>query len=151
MKKIFISILCAMVPVLALTAQDLNSVADSILGDYYVERDGEQSKVRFTKESDGTYKAQVFWVKNDKDKNGKKRLDEKNPDKSLRNTPCDKILLVWNLGYNSGKKCWDGGKVYDPIRGIKANVKCSFGDDGKLKLRGSLLGISETVSWTKIK
>ncbi|MDE7128210.1 MAG: DUF2147 domain-containing protein, partial [Bacteroidales bacterium] len=140
MKKIFVSILLALVPLFAVKAQDLNSIPDSILGDYHVVRSGEDSKVRFTKADDGTYTARVFWVKNDKDKNGKKRLDEKNPDKSLRNVPCDEILLVWNLKYNPEKKCWDGGKVYDPTRGMKANVTCVFDNEGNLKLKGSLLG-----------
>lgn len=151
MKKIFASVLFALLPMLALTAQNLNSIPDSILGDYEVVRAGEDSKVRFTKDADGTYKAKIIWVKNDKDKNGRKRLDEKNPDRSLRNTPCDEILLVWNLKYNVDKKCWDGGKIYDPIRGMRANVTCLFGNDGKLWLKGSLLGISETVSWEKLK
>jgi len=133
------------------SGQGLNDRPDNILGEYRVTRDGEESKVRFTKEPDGTYKAQVFWVKNDKDKNGNKRLDGKNPDKSLRNTPCDRILLIWNLKYDEAKKQWSGGKIYDPTRGIRANVTCTFEVDGNLKVKGSLMGISETVSWIKEK
>ncbi|MGN0189247.1 MAG: DUF2147 domain-containing protein [Candidatus Cryptobacteroides sp.] len=124
---------------------------DEILGDYYVVQNGEESRVRFSKADDGTFQAHVIWVKNDLDKEGKKRLDEKNPDKSLRNVPCDRILLVWNLKYNPEKGNWTGGKVYDPTRGIRANAACWFADADHLKLKGSMLGISETVVWVKEK
>ena len=124
---------------------------DDILGEYYVEQNGEQSRVRFSKAGDGTFQAHVVWVRNDLDKQGRKRLDEKNPDKSLRNVPCDRILLVWNLKYNPEKGNWSGGKVYDPTRGIRANATCWFEDGTHLKLKGSLLGIAETVVWIKEK
>ena len=84
-------------------AQD-NSVADSIIGEYIAEHQGEVSKVRISKEDDGTYTAQVIWVKNRTDKDGSVRLDEKNPDKSLRGVPCDEIVLIKGLKYNSEKK-----------------------------------------------
>ena len=47
---------------------------------------------------------------------GKKILDAKNPDKSLRNTPCDQIVIFNGLKYNASKRQWDGGKIYDPQR-----------------------------------
>ena len=87
----------------------------------------------------------------DKDENGKVLLDEKNPDKSLRKLPCTQIVLFDGLTYNAKKKVWDGTKIYDPQRGIRANVTCEFQPDGKLMLKGSVLGISEKSYWTKIK
>lgn len=124
---------------------------DEILGEYFAVQNGEESRVRFSKADDGTFQAHVFWVKNDVDKQGRKRLDEKNPDKNLRNVPCDKILLVWNIRYNPEKRKWSGGKVYDPTRGLRANATCWFEDEKHLKLKGSLFGISETVVWVKEK
>ena len=41
--------------------ETLNSNADNIIGMYYVAHEGEESKVRFTKVSDGTYTAQTVW------------------------------------------------------------------------------------------
>ncbi len=50
-------------------AQDsLNAFADGILGDYEVSHQGECSKVRITKENDGTYTVRVFWVQDRLDK-----------------------------------------------------------------------------------
>ena len=99
----------------------------------------------------GTYRGQIIWMANPNDKNGKKRLDEKNPDKSLRNTPCDQIVLFSGLEYNAKKKRWDGTKIYDPQRGMRANLTVEFEKDGRLKLRGSIMGIGETVYWERVK
>ena len=150
MKKIVALVLGILMSVSIVYCQD-NSVADSIIGEYFVDHQGESSMVRITKESDGTYKAQVFWVQNRTDKDGDVRLDAKNPDKSLRHVPCDQIVLISGLKYNGEKQKWDDTKVYDPTRGIRANVSCEFVEGGKLKLRGSLLGFSQTVFWQKIK
>ena len=97
--------------------------------------------------SDGTYQGQVMWLEISCDKNGNKLLDVKNPDKSLRNTPCDQIVLFSGLKYNAKKQCWDGAKIYDPQRGLRANMTAEFTKEGKLKIRGSLMGIGESVYW----
>jgi len=142
------ALLCAL-PVLA--QNKLNESADSILGKYYAVQSGEKSNVMITKEADGTYKVQVCWVENLMDPNGKKYTDVKNPDKSLRNTPVDQVVLVKGLKYLPEKKQWGDAKVYDPTRGIRANVTVKFVEDGRLSLRGSVMGIGETVYWKKIQ
>ena len=129
----------------------LNLEADNIIGTYYVAYDGEESKVVFTKEDDGTYKAQTIWVKNCLDENGEVRKDTKNPDKSMRNVPCNRIVIMTGLKYDSEKRRWNSGKIYDPTRGIRANVVCDFASDGRLRVRGSLLGISQSVWWDKVE
>lgn len=126
-----------------------NESGDNIVGLYSTVHGGENTKIRVTKTGD-TYMAQVVWVENRLDKKGNVRLDEKNPDKSLRSVECDKIVLMKNLKYDSSKKMWGDTKIYDPTRGINANVKCSFSDDGVLIVKGSLLGITVTLKWTPI-
>lgn len=148
MKKILTLLLLVMgtLPMIAQTPK--NDMADNIVGKYIAIQNGEESKVRIVKEKDNTYTAQVYWVKNDLDKAGKKRLDTQNPDKSLRTVPCDEVVLIKGLKYNSSKSVWDGAKIYDPTRGIKANATFRFEQDGRLSVKGTVLGISETVYWT---
>ena len=99
----------------------------------------------------GTLKAQITWMTNSVDPaTGKKFLDVKNPDKSLRNVPCDQIVLINGLKYNEAKDQWGETKIYDPQRGIKANVTVRRNADGSLNVRGSLMGISQTVVWKKL-
>lgn len=128
---------------------ELNGSADNIVGIYSLEHKGERSKVEISRQSDGTYTVQVIWVENCLDKNGNVRLDEKNPDKSLRSVPCDKIVIIKGLRYKPEESRWSDAKIYDPVRGIRANVRCWFDENGHLKVRGSLLGLSETVTWVK--
>ena len=155
MKRIFVfaaSLCLALASIPASGQESLNSEPDNIIGMYYVSYESQESKVRFTKENDGTYKAQTVWVKGCRDEDGNVILrDVKNPDKTLRNVPCDSIVLITGLEYNAEKQRWDRGKVYDPTRGIRANATCYFGDDGKFRLKGSLLGFSQTVIWKKIE
>lgn len=123
---------------------------DDIVGVYHVAHQNEESKVRIYRLPDGTYSAQVMWIRDSLDRNGRLRLDEKNPDRSLRSVPCNRIMIMSGLTYNSGKERWEGGKIYDPTRGIRANVSCDFDPDGRLRVRGSLLGISQTIFWDKL-
>ena len=144
------AVLFAMLPASAQSAK--NSAADNIIGKYESVQGTDAYKVEVTKNADGTYTAQIYWMKNPIDpKTGKKALDIKNPDKSLRNTPCDRIVLIQNLKYIPAKKVWGDAKIYDPQRGLKANVTAQFLPDGRLSLKGTVLGIGETVSWTPVK
>ena len=152
MNKIFYVIASsAMIFMFSFTAaaQD-NSVAVNIICEYFVSHQGENSKVRIFKDLDDTYTVQVFWVENCLDKKGEVRLDANNPDKSLRKTPCDQIILIKGLTYDSKKQRWGDAKIYDPTRGIRANVSCEFQDGGVLKVKGTLACFSQSVYWKKI-
>lgn len=128
-----------------------NDNADNIVGTYEGVQNGDRFKAKIEKMKDGTYRGQMLWVENDKDENGNKKLDEKNPDKKLRNTPIDRIVIFSGLKYDAKKKEWNDTKIYDPQRGVKAKLNASFVSDGRLKLTGSVLLIHESVYWKKIK
>ena len=131
-------------------AQGLNDKADNIVGEYLTDRGGSKSKVRITKTAYNTYEARVFWVENPLDKDGNKRKDTKNPDKSLRSVDIDKVLLVSGLKYDAEDKEWNDAKIYDPTKGVRVNVKMKFESENKLKLRASILGIPKTLYWQKL-
>ncbi len=124
---------------------------DRITGLYSAEYEGEKSRISIYRNDGGTYSAQVVWVSNRYDASGKVRTDEKNPDKAKRDTPCDEIVIIERMSYDSRKNSWGNARVYDPLRGIKANVTCSFEPDGRLKVRGSLMGIGMSVYWTRLE
>lgn len=151
MKKsaIIIAIL-ALLPFAVKAQNSLNSNPDSVLGVFFVPDKGNDSKVEFTRNSDGTYDCAIIWMESPIDPStGKPWLDIHNPDKSLRSKPCIGLKIIRGLKYDSEKKCWGGTKVYDPNRGIRANVKITFAADGRLCLKGTVLGIGETAYWTR--
>ena len=145
------TILCTLMVALPSFAQGFNDKADNIVGEYLTDRGGNKSKVRVTKNADGTFSAQVFWVEKPFDAKGNKRKDVKNPDKSLRNVDIDQVVIVKGLKYDAKDKTWGGTKIYDPSKGIRVNVTAEFESADKLKLRGTILGIGTTLYWTRIK
>ncbi|MBR1849884.1 MAG: DUF2147 domain-containing protein [Bacteroidales bacterium] len=152
MKKIIITLIITLFGLQSGIAQVAkNNSADNIVGTYEGVQEGYKFRAKIEKSAPSTYRAQVIWMEHDRDANGHKLLDSKNPDKALRSTPCDRIELISGLTYDAKKQHWSGAKIYDPLRGIRANVRCWFQNESELHLRGSLLGISETVVWKKIK
>lgn len=151
MKKFIVTLVCAIFFAVPSFSQNLNDNADNIVGEYLTDRGGSKSKVRVTKMSDGTYMAQMFWVENPFDKNGNRRKDVKNPDKSLRNIDIDKVVIVKGLKYDAEDKEWNGAKIYDPSKGIRVNVEAEFVEPNKLKLFGNIWGIGTTIYWQKLK
>lgn len=148
MKKL-VTVIAALAMCTGLFAQ--NDKADNIIGLYAGGSGKDAFKVKIVKLTDGTYKGQVCWVAELYDENGVLDVDDKNPDKSLRNTPANKIVLFTGLRYNDKKQQWDGTKIYDPNRGIKVSMTASFDGPKTLKIRGSVLGIGETEVWHRVE
>ncbi len=111
-------------PCLAQSA--LNDKADNIVGTYSSKQGDDRFKAKIVKLTDGTYRGQVIWLEHDKDAKGNKILDSKNPDKSLRNRPADQVVLFSGLKYDEKKRCWNDTKIYDPQRGVSANMTADF-------------------------
>ena len=148
MKHLFLTLAVLFCACWNLPAQ--NEKADNIIGTYLSGTGIDAYKVRIFKVADGTYTAQVCWVADRVDANGNVYKDDKNPDKSLRNIPIDEVVIIRGLKYIPSKKHWGDTKIYDPNRGIRVKVTLTFDDPRTLKVRGTVLGIGETESWTRV-
>ena len=146
MKRFLLTLLVSVMTVTCAWAQQK---ADDIVGTYKVVQNGDNSKVEIRKVGNG-YRAQVIWLENMKNKDGSPRTDAKNPDKSKRDTPSDKIVLIDKITFDEAKGEWGNGQIYDPTRGKFFKVRISFKDAKTLKVRGSWGPISETLYWTKL-
>ena len=152
MKKLLTTLVITLFAFTGLMAQNaLNNAGDNIVGTYQGTQNGEKFKAKIVKLTDGTYRGQIIWMEKPNDEKGNRRLDTKNPDEKLRNVPCDQVVLFSGLEYNAKKKRWDGTKIYDPQRGMRAKMTAEFQKDGKLKLTGSVLFVSESVYWEKVE
>ena len=149
MKKLLMTLMAIAFTAMGALAQDVS--ADDITGVWSGVQNGDRYRVRVTRLDDGTYQGQMVWLENDKDSDGRKRLDTKNPDKKLRSVPCDRVVFFTGLKYNADKRQWDGTKIYDPQRGVKAHLTITKERDGRMRVKGSLLGISESIYWTRVK
>ena len=151
MKKTLITLIITMLSLTTAVSQNpLNNAADNIVGTYSGELNGDKFKAKITKLTDGSYRGQIIWVENDRDAQGHKLLDTKNPDKKLRNTPCDRIVLFSGLRYDAKEREWSGTKIYDPTRGMRAKLVASWTKDGLLRLKCSVMGISKNLYWQRI-
>jgi uncharacterized protein (DUF2147 family) len=78
-------------------------------------------------------------------------IDKNNPEDSLRYRKLNGITTIEGLKYDSTKKRWDNGKVYNPQDGKTYSCYCSLSDNGTLLFRGfigfSALGKNQV--WTR--
>lgn len=138
MKRLILLLAAVLMAAATSFAQNrLNDKAESILGDYESGRDDDVYRVRVTAVDGGTYKAEVYYVMS-VDKHGVKKESH------------DSFQLIEGLRYNPSQKYWRG-KILHPELGIKATATCSFLDDGRLKLKGSVMGVGMSIYWRKIK
>lgn len=137
----------AVFTIAGVAAQD----ADKILGVYKAVEEGKESKVEFTRQADGSYRGQIIWLKQPDNPDGTPKLDVKNPDASKRSVRADRVVVVDGVKYDAKKNVWNGGRVYDPTKGKDYKVEVSFEDARTLRVKGSLLGFSRSVYWTKIE
>lgn len=133
MKKIILSFLFLTTVLFEIQAQ---SITD---GHWY--NDTKVSKVQFY-ESGGKIYGKIIWLK-EPTLNGKPKVDEKNPDTKLRNTPL--MGLVFLKGFvEKGTNKWEDGKIYDPRNGKTYSCEITKVGNNKLNVRGyigfSLLG-----------
>lgn len=149
MKKFLFMLICLFLAVSVPTMAQ--NAGDKIIGTYKVLRNGVNSKVKVTRNDNGSYRAQVIWADNLKMPDGSIRTDIKNPDKSKRNTPADKIVLFDGMSYKNNE--WTGGRIYDPTSGKSYKLTITFKDAKTLKLRGyiGVEALGETMYWTKIQ
>lgn len=150
MNTIFKTAVVACIALCAVTGARAQS-AERILGTYQAIEEGKESKVEFTKLADGSYRGQIIWLKSPENPDGTPRLDEKNPDAAKRSVRADRIVIIESVKYDTEDGVWSGGRVYDPTKGKSYKVEVSFKDDNTLRVKGSLLGISRSVYWTKLK
>ena len=83
-----------------------------------------------------------FWIDDMYDKHGRVRVDERNPDKMLRNVPCNQIVLMTGLKYDQARKRWGDTKIYDGNEieiitdGIYRSLHCQEKGRGRKPLSG---------------
>ena len=137
------------------TSVNAQSKADKILG-YYLTYDdetgAEKSQVQIYKESNGKYYGKIVWLKEPL-KNGKPKVDDKNPDAKLQNRAIIGLEMLKGFKYNESDNEWNDGSIYNPSSGKTYNCYINFESPTKVKIRGfigaSWMGLGKTAYWTK--
>jgi uncharacterized protein (DUF2147 family) len=129
-------------------------VADRVIGYYLTLNDDtgkESSQVQIFKATNGKYFGKIIWLA-EPNENGKAKVDDDNPDKTLQNRPIIGLQLLKGFSYNAKSGEWDGGTIYNPTGGKTYNCFMKF-DGNKLKIRGFIgaawMGLGKTATWIK--
>jgi uncharacterized protein (DUF2147 family) len=126
------------------TAQALK--ADDIVGTW-VTRDNKAHVQIFR--SGTTYSGKIIWLKEPL-RDGKPKVDSKNPKPALRQQPIVGLQILKGFSFDEDE--WEDGNIYDPESGKDYSCKITMPDRNTLKVRGyvgiSLLGRTET--WKRL-
>ena len=131
----------------SLSAQDENRVVG-----LWLTQNGD-SKVTISKDSKGKFSGEITWLK-EPNRNGKPKLDDKNPNVTLQSRPVMGLVILSGFNYEKDDKEWIDGKIYDPKEGKTYKCLMWFDEDPNvLHVKGyigfSLIG--KQVIWTREK
>jgi len=111
---------------------------DKIVGIWWNEE--KTSKIEVEKK-DGKYVGTIVYTIPEKYENGQPPKDDENPDESLRNRSIIGIQILNGFKYDSKKKEWIDGSIYDPKSGKTYDCYGWLESDDLLKLKGFVAGI----------
>jgi len=123
--------------------------ADAILG-RWMTTDNKLIVEVFKQTSD--YKAKILWFKDVNNKVMNERLDEKNPDKTLRTRKWIGMEVLQKLHYDYKNNEWIDGLIYDAKHGREWDSVVWINNDHLLKVKGYWVFkfISETLTFRRI-
>jgi uncharacterized protein (DUF2147 family) len=107
------------------------------------------SKLQFYTQGDKMF-GKVVWL-SEPIRNGKPRVDDKNPDPKLATKPLMGLIFMKDFKKKSDK-LWEDGTIYDPNNGKTYSCKITKVSDNELAVRG-FIGISligRTSKFTRV-
>src|SRR5512133_3165913 len=105
---------------------------DAINGIWW--NDEKTTKIKVEKK-DGKYIGTIVYMIPEKYVNGKSPVDDKNPDPKLQSRPVVGLQILSGFVYNTAKKEWSNGRIYDPKSGKTYDCYAWLEGD-VLKLKG---------------
>lgn len=146
LKKISIYALVSAVSIGAFLPLTANAAADDILGEWF--NGSKEAKIQIFK-TGSTYSGKIVWLKIP-NKDGKPKVDDKNPDASKRNNKVLGLQILRDFVSTKEDK-WENGKIYDPKNGKEYSCEMTLKNPKTLDVRGyigiSLIGRTDT--WTR--
>ena len=146
MSLLFLLILCLAALPVRTAAQDDAAKADAITGQWTTA--GGLSKIEIYRCGE-EYCGKIVWLK-EPEKDGKPKVDENNPDQSLKSRPLLGLEILRGFTFD-GEDVWRGGKIYDPKSGNDYSAKMTLVDEHTMELRGYVLMplFGRTETWTR--
>jgi uncharacterized protein (DUF2147 family) len=145
-KKLALAIVAIVFTNVALSAQN---DADAILG-YW--QNGEGTGHIKIEKIGNKYFGKIVWLKEPIDKEtGKPKVDRKNPNPKMHNTPVLGYRVLRDFSFEGDNK-WANGMIYDPKKGEDYKSTIIMVSKNKIEVRG-YIGISligRTDNWKRV-
>lgn len=134
MKRIYIALFFIGISLAGICKAQSNP-EDAIIGKWMTEQNDLEVEVY---KQDNSFKAKVVWFNDSDDKSQPMdlRLDDKNPNKSLRSRKCIGMDVLRDLHYDAEEKEWVDGKVYVAKNGKEWDSLAWITEDNLLKVKG---------------
>lgn len=104
-------------------------------------------------EENGTIYGKVVWLSDNTNKDGSTpRTDYNNPEAKLKNRKLIGVRILENLRWDADDNEWDDGQIYDPKSGKTYSCYAELQKNGKLFLKGYVLGmpfLGKSTLWTR--
>ncbi len=101
------------------------------------------------------FRAKIVWFYDEDDTITpiEKRLDIKNPDKTLRKRPIVGTDILSDLVYNAKQDRWTGGRIYDATSGRTWDATVWLNSPSDLSVRGFYIvrWFGKTINFIKVK
>ncbi|MEM8930643.1 MAG: DUF2147 domain-containing protein [Acidobacteriota bacterium] len=124
------------------------TLADGVVGTWLTEND--DAKIEITTCGEQLC-GHLVWMQEPNEPDGSPKVDDENPEVSLRDRPLLGLQLLSNFPVEPQKRdVWEDGNIYDPESGRTYSARLTLKGD-ELRLRG-YLGISllgRTSVWTR--
>ena len=133
-----------------IAATGLYAQAGSAVGHWLTE-DGE-SQVEIYRITGNKFNGRIVWLEEPLNDEGKPKVDDKNPDRALRDRPTMGLEILKDFTFNSSKQEWEKGTIYDPKSGRTYDCYMWLDGNNTLKLKGFVLGmrfLGREATWTR--
>ncbi len=121
-----------------------------VLG-YWLTEDND-SQVEVFQKDDNKYYGRIVWLDEPLEEDGKPKVDDKNPDKAMHDTPIMGLEILKGFAYDASKNEWSGGTIYDPKNGRTYTAFMRLDGNNRLAIRGYVMGmrfLGRTTEWTR--
>lgn len=118
---------------------------------YWLTED-EDSQVEVFQKADNKYYGRIVWLDEPLNDEGKPKVDDKNPDKAMHQTPIMGLEILKGFSYDASKNEWSGGTIYDPKNGRTYTAYMRKDGNNKLAIRGYVMGmrfLGRTTEWSR--
>lgn len=126
------------------------SMDDKIIGVWWNEEKTSRVEVY---QNNGKYYGKIVFLKDNTNPDGTTpRTDYNNPDAAQKNRKLIGTLILKNLIWDEDDNEWDDGEIYDPKSGKTYSCYAVLQADGKLYLKGYVLGmpfLGRSTLWTR--